>query len=64
MTESRWDSLTRSNAFQLERREEVRENRAAYSFGFGGLGLAFLAFGFGAGLEGDSIGGWGKASFL
>ena len=64
MMESRWDSLMRANAIQLERREEMRENRAAYSFGFGGFGLALLAFGFGAGLEGGSAGGWGKASFL
>jgi len=62
--ESRWDSLTQSNAIQREWREAVREKRFAYSFGFGGFGLALLAFSFGAGLEGGSAGGWGKPSFL
>ena len=50
--------LTSPNAIQLERREEALENRAAYFFGFGGLGLTFLAFGFGAAcVEGGSVGG-------
>jgi len=54
----------RSNAIQLERREDVSENRVAYSFGFGSLGLVFLAFGFAAGVEEGLATGWGKTSFL